>query len=116
MRTENECYSQRFCRYFTPGFFDHLTMDRSRWHETPERVRMELRRGAWNRARLEWVRTQMALRLTSRERECVELCYFRGLNFVQAGALTGTHRSSVFRAVERALRKLRQAAIEEGML
>ena len=64
---------------------------------------------------LAWVREQMHIALTPRECHCLELYYFRGMTYREAGAATGTNASSVYRAVKRSIRKLRNAAEAEGM-
>jgi DNA-directed RNA polymerase specialized sigma24 family protein len=40
------------------------------------------------------------------------MCFFEGLSYREAGAATGTNASSVCRAIQRSMRKLRQAAKE----
>lgn len=82
-------------------------------YESPEEIRQALRWGARKRVLLAWVQLQMLQRLTLRERLCIELYYFQGLTYAEVGLRTQTHSTSAFRAVERALRKLRQAAEED---
>lgn len=83
------------------------------WYEAPEEVKRQLALAQRRAILLAWVRKQMAERLTGRERECIELHFFQAQTYESAGALTGTNRSSVFRGVQRALRKLRQARDED---
>lgn len=86
--------------------------ERAAWHETPEEVEAGL---AWGREKarlLHWVEKEMGGRLTARERRCIEMCFFEGLSYREAGAATGTNASSVCRAIQRSMRKLRQAAKE----
>jgi DNA-directed RNA polymerase specialized sigma24 family protein len=80
------------------------------WHEDAARVRAGLRWGREKERLLDWVRGQMLLRLTRVERRCVELYYFEDLNYRCAAARLGVNATSVYRAVQRGVRKLREAA------
>ena len=93
-----------------PYRLDTLTPSQTPWHEDHETIQHAL---AWGRKKaklLLWVRSQMVLRLTAVERRCIELYYFQGLNYREAAAVLGVNASSVYRAVQRGLRKLREAA------
>ena len=83
------------------------------WSETPEEVAAGIEWGRRKRVLLRWVRKQLGARLTLRERRCLELYYFQGLTFSQVGERTGTDPSSSFRAVKRAVIKLKRAAEED---
>jgi DNA-directed RNA polymerase specialized sigma24 family protein len=101
------------CVRLDPKWLDKFVLEQRLWFESPEEVRAGLRWGRRKCALLLWVRATMAERLTARERDCIGLYFFEGRSFAQVGLLTGTHASSVFRAVQRGIRKLRQAAGEE---
>lgn len=99
----------------SPDTLRHFTNEEACWYETLAEVRRQL---AWGREKerlLRWVRRAMDERLTERERECVVLVFFVGLSYRQAGRQTSTDGSSVYRAVQRAVRRLRAAAAEEGV-
>lgn len=99
--------------YHSPEMMAEHPNDHNPWHERPGDA---ARAAAWAIDRawlLRWVRARMEDRLTPRERHCVELYYFEGLSFAEAGARTGTHASSVCRAVQRAVGRLRAAAAED---
>ncbi len=97
-----------------PHLLPYWATSDSAWHETPAQQRRRWAH-AQERARLlRWVRVQMARRLSARERHCIELYYFEGLTYKEIGQHTGTNASSAFRAVARALAKLRLAAAEDG--
>lgn len=84
------------------------------WYETPTEIRRELRRG-FERARLlAWVRREMVLSLTSDERQCLELHYFRYLTYDAVSQAMNRHKSAVYRTVQRAIRKLRKRAEAQG--
>ena len=98
-----------------PEYMDHFATFKGLWHETPEEIEDGL---AWGREKerlIRLIRKEMGRRLTKRERRCVELYFLRGLTYSQAGTVTKTNASSVHRAVQRGLRKLRHAA-ESGHL
>lgn len=96
-----------------PRWLAEFTNEEGLWHENREAVRAGLRWGRRKCALLAWVHATMAARLTDRERHCIALYFFEGCSFAEAGERTGTHASSVLRAVQRGLRKLRSAAQEE---
>jgi len=101
--------AERNARYGNPGWLDTFENAAGPWHETPDEVRAALAWGERKRRLLQWVRGHMETRLTARERECVRLYYFQGFTYEVIGRVTGTHRSSVCRAIHRGLRKLRAA-------
>ncbi|MCC6695122.1 MAG: hypothetical protein IT365_05785 [Candidatus Hydrogenedentes bacterium] len=80
---------------------------RGAWYETPEEIQAGLEWGKRRAELLAWVRRQIGRHLTPRERRCVELYFFEGLTYREAGEKTGTNASSVHRAVTRSLRKIR---------
>lgn len=95
---------------------DTLCVEDAPWHESRDDRERGLRWGREKARLLKWVRNQMGRRLTPTERRCVELHYFEGLTFREAARHTGTQPSSVCRAVQRSIRKLRQAAAEQGVV
>lgn len=100
-----------FCEHETIARF---SLEQGLWFETEEEAR---RSREWARRKavlLRWVRAQMALRLSDRERQCIELYFFMGYSYRRIGEITGTNGSSVFRAVARGLRRLRAAAAEDA--
>lgn len=86
---------------------------RGPWHETRAEVRSGLVWGADKAILMAWVRGRMASLLTARERLCLELYYFEGLTYREAGRRTNTNASSVHRAVARGIGKLRAAAKDD---
>lgn len=86
---------------------------RGAWYETPEEIEAGLEWGKRKAELLTWVRRQIGRHLTPRERRCIELYFFEGLTYREAGEKTGTNASSVHRAVTRSLRKIR-AQLEKG--
>ena len=94
----------------SPEIMRTYRVEQSAWYETEDEVRQGIKRGARKAVLIAWVREQMQTRLTPRERHCLELYYFRGLTYREAGAATGTNASSVYRAVQRSICKLRAAA------
>ncbi|MBP8128867.1 MAG: sigma-70 family RNA polymerase sigma factor [Candidatus Hydrogenedentes bacterium] len=108
--------TKRYLAFMNPEAFKEMPAERGLWHEAAAEVRAGLRWGRRKAELLEWVRRHMALLLTTRERECIELHYFQGRTYMVIAALTGTSASSSCRAVLRGIRKLRQAAIEQGLV
>lgn len=96
------------------GPLTDLNATDSPWHETKREIRDRLRWGRLKAERLRWVRSQMAQVLSLKERRCIRLYYFRGLTYRQIGEKLDVNVTSVYRAVNRGVQKLRQAAIERG--
>ncbi len=93
-----------------PVFLGRLSISQTPWFETAEQIRAGIEHGRQIAHLLEWVHSQMRLRLTPVERRCIELYYFENLNYRQAAEVLGVNVTSVYRGVRRALRKLRTAA------
>lgn len=93
-----------------PSVLRRLTTEHTPWFETVEDIRAGLEYGRKNARLLEWVRSQMRLRLSPVERRCIELYFFDGLNYREAAEALEVNVTSVYRGVQRALRKLRKAA------
>ena len=102
------------CVVLSPQAMEHFANEDNLWHETPEEIVAGLEWGRGKGPLLRYLRRLMQRKLTRHQRRCVELYFFRGLNYRQAAARTGTHPSSVHRAVQRSLRRLRQAIEEEA--
>jgi hypothetical protein len=94
----------------SPLFIDLMSAADTPWHEDPSTVRAALARGRERQRRLSWVRAQMLFRLTPVERQCIELYYFEAKNYREAAAELGVNSTSVYRAVQRGIRKLKAAA------
>jgi RNA polymerase sigma factor (sigma-70 family) len=102
--------ARRITVLLSPRAVRRIRVTQNPWYETPEEVAAGL---AWGREKarlLRWVRKRMGERLTLRERRCIELYFFQGMTYREAAVKTGVNASSVHRAVQRGLRKLRAAA------
>ncbi|MDZ4857828.1 MAG: sigma-70 family RNA polymerase sigma factor [Candidatus Hydrogenedentes bacterium] len=102
--------ARRFELVVSPTIIGMHNVTEAAWYETPEEIEAGLRWGEEKAKMLAWVRRAMGRRLTVRERRCLELYYFEGLTFREVGDRTGTNASSVYRAIGRAVRKLRAAS------
>ena len=96
------------------GPLKNLDASDTPWYESEEEIEERLRWGKEKAKQLSWVRGQMSARLTEKERQCVRLYYFKQLSYREIGEKLGINVSSVYRAVERGVRKLREAAEEHG--
>ena len=105
--------ASRYAVYVNPQRIDLRTVRGAMWYESPEEVEAGLEWGEEKEKLLRWVRRQMGRRLTKRERQCIELYYFKGLTCREVGEKTGTDPSSAYRAIQRAIRKL-HASAEKG--
>jgi len=112
---EERTRADRHESLLSPEIMRGFRIEQSAWHETRSDVADGVAWGFRKAVLLAWVREQMHLALTARERHCLELYYFRGLTYREAGAATNTNASSVYRAVQRSIRKLRKAAKELKM-
>ncbi len=100
----------RLGRPVSPAIFAQLANADAPWHESPEEQRRAVARARERERLLNWVRSQMLLRLSLVERRCIELYFFEDLNYREAAERLGVNVTSVYRGVERGLRKLRRAA------
>jgi len=98
-----------------PAIVDCFAACKAIWYETPEEIEAGLEWGREKERLFRLIRREMRRRLTKRERRCLELYFFKGLTFREAAKATSTHPSSVHRAVQRGLRKLRHAAKSGGL-
>jgi RNA polymerase sigma factor (sigma-70 family) len=112
---EERIRADRHESLLSPEIMRGFRIEQSAWHETCKDIDRGVAWGLRKAVLLAWVREQMHIALTARERHCLELYYFRGLTYREAGAATSTNASSVYRAVKRAIRKLRKAAEELKM-
>ena len=62
-------------------------------------------------AALRLLHTAMGRELTSRQRQCVELCVLRCMTQQQAGRLLGVNKATVCRHLQKSKRRLAQAAL-----
>ncbi len=108
--------AERFAIYLQPTTLEYFELKRAAWYETPAQIRAGIRWGKRKAELLQWVRREMGRRLTKRERWCIELYYFHALSYEEVGSITRTRPSSAFRAVRRAIRKLRAQAQAQGLV
>jgi DNA-directed RNA polymerase specialized sigma24 family protein len=107
---EKRSRAGRFAVTTSPDFFLALSEKTNPWYEDPKEVESGL---AWGRRKarlLRWVRLHIGRQLTPRERECLELHFFKGISIADIAAQTGSDITSVHRAVRRSVHKLRAAA------
>ena len=94
-------------------FFEFQTTDKGAWYESPREVAMALAWGKRKEELLGWLRVAMERKLTARERQCLTMHYFENRTYVEIGQVTGSNPSSAWRAVDRAMVKLRKAALAD---
>ncbi len=111
---ESRSRAHRATMFVHGQWLDSFRQDQGLWHESEDDIRHGLAEGRRKRRALRRVRNWMDTRLTKRQRQCLELYYFQGLTFREAGEALGTNATSVHRCVRRALRRLRKAATESG--
>jgi len=106
-------YGERRSVRLSSAAFDEFQSTEGMWYESEAEVTAALCRGQRKAGLLRWVRRTMAARLTKREQVCIHLYYFEGRGYSAIAGATGTHKSSVWRAIQRGLRKLRTAKEED---
>jgi len=97
--------ASRFAASMDPTLLDKANQTQGCWYETQEEIEQGLEWGRRKAELLKWVRRQMGRRLTTRERRCVELYFFKGMTYREVGKAMGTNGT-----VRRSVRKLRNAA------
>ena len=106
--------SQTFVN-FSPDAWAVLKVSESFWYETPEEIQAGLAWGKRKARLLRWVRREMHRQLTPTESLCLQMHYFRGMPITQIAHANGISPSSVQRALDRAIRKLRAVAQRSRM-
>ena len=106
---QNTSRAMRATVSVSPDFLMAFSNAQALYHETYEDIELGLEWGQRKKELLRWVRREMRRRLTPRERRCIELHFFEGFTCREVGVLTGTSTAAAHRAIERALRKLREA-------
>ncbi|HOE66571.1 MAG TPA: hypothetical protein PLO62_08585, partial [Candidatus Hydrogenedentes bacterium] len=71
--------ASRFSINMANDVLSKIDRTRGAWYETEEEIAAGVKWGREKARLLRWVRSQMTMRLTLRERRCVELYYFEGL-------------------------------------
>jgi RNA polymerase sigma factor (sigma-70 family) len=105
--------ASRYESVLTPDLLKRFTEEQGAWYESPEEVEEAL---AWGREKarlLRWVRKQMRGSLTPRQMTQIELYFFHGLTYRQVAQKLGINEATAHRGVQRALRKLKRAAIRQ---
>ena len=113
MYMERKTRAERFARHFDPNWLREFPECRGAWFEDEKKVEEAINWGKEKAALLRWVRRMMGERLTKREQYYLELYYFRGLTYIEAGRAAGKDPSTIHRAVKRGIRKLRFASQED---
>lgn len=95
-----------------PRRLEGISLTRTHWFEDLETKCTGFRLTQERRRKLQWVRSQMRLVLSEVEQRCITLYYFEGLNYREAAGKMDLQPSTVHRAVHRAIKKLRKAALK----
>jgi DNA-directed RNA polymerase specialized sigma24 family protein len=104
---EKRYFGDRFRVTFDPEILDGYTNDYSPWHESKAEIEAGLAWGKEKARLLKWVRSQMRRHLTITQQQCIELHYFKDLSYTEVSKRTGISRTSVCRAVQRGVHRLR---------
>jgi len=107
---EKRIWKDRFKVSCDPRHMEGFANEDSFWNESEASVMAGL---AWGREKarlLKWVRKQMQWRLTPRQRQGIELYYFKNLTYYEVGQEMGCTTSSASRSIERGIHRLRVAA------
>lgn len=91
-----------------PRLLNTVDQRRMPWFETEEEIKAGLAWGEEKAKLLKRARARMARRLTPVERRSIELFYFKDMNYREVAAALSLNVSSVYRAIQRGLRKLKQ--------
>lgn len=99
---------------FDPALLARVNRDKGIWHETTSEITQALEAARERALLLRWVRREMGRRLSPRENRFLEEHYFLARSAAVVARDNGVDRSTVTRALRRAIGKLRQAALENG--
>lgn len=95
-------------RFRTPEFLTNLGDSRGPWYETADEIEAGLAWGTRKRFLLRRISHSMRGCLTSRERECIKLRFFRGFTLCEISRRLKMDTSSIHRALKAAIKKLRR--------
>jgi DNA-directed RNA polymerase specialized sigma24 family protein len=98
-----------------PHVFEFVETSQAMWHETSQEQEKAWRDARRRNILLGWVRRRMIAYLTDREQDCIRMYFFDAMTYAQMGDRTDTNATSCFRAVQRGIRRLRNAAQREGV-
>jgi len=93
----------------------HPINEHSPYYESPREIADGLAWGARKRYLLDWVDRQMDVIITAIERECIRLHYYCDKPFRDISVILHRNPSSIWRAVQRGIAKLRIMAELEGL-
>lgn len=110
MLEKDESRGNRLGIAVAPETLAELSESEGLWYESPEEVDRAVAEAALRARRIRWVRRQMVLLLTDRERSHVVCHYFLGMTIRESAAMHGVSPSVANRNVLRAVGKLRAAA------
>jgi hypothetical protein len=85
-----------------PRHIDRFSTEEGMWAETAEQREDRLERAYCRDILLDWVRERLHA-LSDAQREAVELHFFVGLTYEQAAFLSGKHKSTIKRNIDRAI-------------
>ena len=112
---ENRTFADRYKVNCTPSYLTSFTNEEGPWSENARRIAAGL---AWGREKdrlLGWVRNQMRRQLTVKQRRAIELHFFKALTFVEIGIEMNCSPSAACRTVQRGIKTLQLAAIQDGV-
>ncbi len=87
--------------------YESLSLESSPWYESPEEVEAAIVQCEKNRAQVVALLTIMRETLTLSECRAMELHYLQGMSYRQAGLVMGRNASTVYRYVQRAIKKMK---------
>ena len=106
---EKRIFEDRFKVSCGPEIMEGFANEDSFWSEDEAATAAGLAWGEEKARLLKWVRKQMRCRLTTRQRRCIELYYFKDLTYLEVGQKMGCNTSSASRCIRRGIRRLRAA-------
>lgn len=112
---ENRTLADRYKINCSPSIMEGFTNEEGPWNEDGRTIAAGLACGKEKARLLLWVRWQMRLLLTRKQRRAIALHYFKDLTFVEIGAIMGCSPSAACRSAQRGVARLRKAAIKEGV-
>ncbi len=109
---DDDCPRPQFGKRTAFHLLENLPISSGPWYESPAEIEAAFRATAERERRVAWMLRRID-KLPPVERSSVRFHYFEGLSYRDAGLRLGLNASSVLRAAERGLRRLREAASRE---
>lgn len=114
---EYKKYSDNFRNivFVSSQFLEEISEAQSLWYETPEEIENKIEWGKEKVQLLNWVKKQMARKLSIKERRYIEHYYLQGETLEIISKKFQSHPANIHRTIRRGIKKLIQLTKNENL-